>query len=73
MPLRDLNDSKHWRDRAVEMRVLAEDMKDAGAARLMHDLANDYDMLADRAAERARSGFDFSLPSPRSRIPKEHE
>jgi hypothetical protein len=73
MPLRDLNDPKHWRDRATEMRVLAEDMRDADAACLMHDLANDYDKLADRAAERAKSGFDFSAPSPRSQIPKKNE
>lgn len=71
MPLRDLNDAKHWHDRAAEMRVLAEGMKDSNAARLMHDLAKDYDTLADRAAERANSGIDFSTPSPlRRQIPK---
>jgi hypothetical protein len=71
MPLRDLNDSKHWRDRAAEMRVLAEEMRDADAACLMHDLANDYDKLADRAAERAKSDFDFSPQPPKPNSKRE--
>ena len=70
MPLRDLNDAKHWQDRATEMRALAENMRDSNAVRLLHDLANDYDVLADRAAERANTGLNFSLPSPRRPIPK---
>lgn len=62
-PLRGgLNDAKHWRDRAAEMRVLAEDMGDARTATLMNDLANDYDKLAQRAEERAKT--DRRAPSP---------
>lgn len=65
MPVRDLNDAKHWRDRAAEMRALAEGMSNAQAARLMFNLANDYDKLAERAEERAKSGDPFpSKPSP---------
>ena len=42
-----INDPKYWRDRAAEMRALAETMKE-----IMHHLADDYDKLADRAARR---------------------
>jgi hypothetical protein len=74
MPLRDLNDAKHWHGRTAEMRVLAEGMMDSNATRLMHDLGNDYDKLAYRDEERAKSGFDFSFPSPlRSQVSKEYE
>ena len=68
VPLRDLNDVKHWRDRATEMRALAEDMGDANATRLMLDLANDYEKLADRAAERAKViEVNTYTPSPLGR------
>jgi len=45
-------DSKHWRDRATEMRALADGMKSTRPAQLLNDLANDYDKLADRAEVR---------------------
>jgi len=61
--LQGLNDAKHWRDRAAEMRVLSCDMKDFEARTLMLKLANDYDQLADRAEDRAAR--DASTPSPR--------
>ena len=72
MPLRDLNDAKHWRDRAAEMRALAEGTKDSDAARTVINLANVYDKLAAQAEARAKSGFDFfSVPSPlRIRVSK---
>jgi hypothetical protein len=57
-----LNDAKHWRDRADEMRALADTMTDACSATLMTDLARDYDKLADRAEERAK--HDIQGPSP---------
>jgi hypothetical protein len=44
------------------MRALAEDIGDLNAARLLHDLANDYDELADRAEERSKS--PVPAPSP---------
>jgi hypothetical protein len=43
-----------WRDHAAEMSALAEDMGNANATRLMFDLANVYEKLADR---------DLMLPS----------
>ena len=65
MALQGLNDSKHWRERAAEMRVLSDGMNDQEAQRLMLKLANDYDKLADRAEDRAAR--DIPGPSP---IPK---
>ena len=53
MTLQGLNDAKHWRDRAAEMRVLSAGMKDFEAQTLMIKLANEYDELADRAEDRA--------------------
>jgi hypothetical protein len=65
MTLQGLNDVKHWRDRAAEMRVLSGDMKDFEARNLMLKLANDYDKLADRAEVRA--AHDVPGPSPTAR------
>jgi hypothetical protein len=45
------NDPKHWRDRA-EMRALADTKKDPETIVIMLRLADDYDKLADRAAQR---------------------
>jgi hypothetical protein len=41
------NDSKHWRDRAAQIRGIAIKMQGTEAAILMGDLANDYDKFAD--------------------------
>jgi hypothetical protein len=53
MPSHFTNDAKHWRDRAAEMRVLAEEMNDIDARAMMLKLASDYDKLGDRAEARA--------------------
>jgi hypothetical protein len=65
MALQGINDAKHWRDRAAEIRVLSDEIKDWEAQRMMLKLANDYDKLADRAEDRAAR--DMPGPSP---IPK---
>jgi hypothetical protein len=67
MALQGINDAKHWRDRAAEMRVLSGEMKDAEAQSMMLKLANDYDKLANRAEDRAK----HDIPSRPSPIPKE--
>jgi hypothetical protein len=56
MPASHVNDSKHWRDRAAQMRALSEMMKDIDAATIMLRLADDYDILADRADARSNGG-----------------
>jgi hypothetical protein len=60
MPSSHINDSKHWRDRAAQMRALSEMMKDINAAAIMLLLADDYDVIADRAAARISGGGPFT-------------
>jgi len=48
-----INDPGHWRKRAGEMRALAADVKEDDAKAIMVRLADDYDKLAARAAQRA--------------------
>ena len=47
-------DPKHWRDRAEEARLLAYDMKDAQSREAMLRIAKDYELLAERAQQRAK-------------------
>ena len=44
-----LNDLRHWRDRAEEARLLAEDMHDPESKAAMQRIAMDYERLAERA------------------------
>ena len=66
MAHQSINDAKHWRDRASEMRVLSDEIKDPQAQRMMLKLPNDYEKLADRAENRAARD---TAPGP-SPIPK---
>ena len=50
------NNSKHWRDRAAEMRAISESITDPETVAIMLRLANDYDLLADRADIRSNGG-----------------
>ena len=67
MTLQGLNDAKHWRDRAAEMRVLSAEMRNFEAQTLMATLANDYDKLADRAEDRAARDLRGPSPTPKAR------
>jgi len=48
-----ISKSKHWLDRAAEMRTIAASMAEDGIKASMLGLANNYDKLAARAITRA--------------------
>jgi hypothetical protein len=52
MPLVLQNSEKYWRERAEELRRLAERLRDPWAKEQMLQIAHTYDQLAQRAAER---------------------
>ena len=52
----DLDDPHHWYARAEESRVLAEQMVDTQARRIMFGIAKSYELIPRRADERLRSG-----------------
>ena len=47
-----LNDPEHWRQRAEESRVLAQQMSDETSKKMMLKIADDYEKLAARAVAR---------------------
>jgi hypothetical protein len=49
-----INDPKHWRGRAEEARVHAEEISDPEARKTMLQIAEDYEKLAKRAEQRLR-------------------
>ena len=67
MTLSHVNDVKHYRDRATEMRVLAAMMEGPDTRGIMIRLAEDYDKLAEHAAQRSNGEVPPSAWSPRPR------
>jgi len=55
MPTSFINDPEHWRQRANDMRTLANSAKDARSKAAMLQIAAEYDGLAEMAEERSRS------------------
>jgi len=55
-----LNDPAHWREHAEEARTRADQMSDPQCKSAMLRIANDYELLADRDADRASGGFPKS-------------
>ena len=47
-----LEDAEHWWCRAEETRTIAEIMTDPEARRIMFDIAEGYDRLAERVVDR---------------------
>jgi hypothetical protein len=50
------NDPAHWQQRAEEARALAEQMSDETSRKMMLRIADDYELLAVRAAIRSAPG-----------------
>jgi hypothetical protein len=54
MSLALLTNPQYWRDRAEEVRVIAERMRDSENKRMMQNIVIGYELLAERAEERLR-------------------
>jgi hypothetical protein len=53
MPIgQHFNDADHWRKRAEESRMLAEQMSDVTCKQMLLRIADDYEILAVRALQR---------------------
>jgi hypothetical protein len=50
------NDPGYWRDRAEELRAIAADLKEDSAREAILKCAEDYDVLAQRAERRLKTG-----------------
>jgi hypothetical protein len=50
-----IDDAEHWWSRAEETRTVADLLNDAESRRIMLEIAEGYDRLAERAAERVKS------------------
>ena len=60
MPPTLFDNPKHWRERASEARAIADQVNEPEAKRMMLEIAQTYEQLAERAEARA------ARPSPKS-------
>jgi hypothetical protein len=58
MSLPVIDDPKHWRIRADEARLMAESSADEVSKQIMLEVADSYERLAKRAAERVFHSAD---------------
>jgi ribosomal protein S17E len=59
------DDPQHWRDRAEEVRLIAEDMNHGESKATMFRIADEYDRLRRKAEERAKRSLEQSTISSR--------
>ena len=57
-----LSDASHWHRRATEMRALADDMADSESKRVILEIADGYDRLAQRADVREHAVTMMKTP-----------
>ena len=62
------DDARQWRDRAEEMRLVAEGMRNEQNRKLALRIAADYDRLAMHAERRARRSLQRRAQAPFPRI-----
>ena len=58
-----VDDPKHWRKRAEEIRSLADEMRDEISKQMMLQIAADCERLAKRAEERAKLQPQLKQPT----------
>lgn len=54
MTAADIDDFKHWRERAAKLRFVAQSLDDPHARASLLAIAEDYEKLAARAEERSK-------------------
>jgi hypothetical protein len=62
MAAEDIDDFKHWRERAAKLRLVAESLTDAHSRASLLAIAEDYEKLAARAEERSKRGTPTDSP-----------
>jgi hypothetical protein len=50
----DIDDFKHWRERAAKLRLVAESLNDPHSRASLLAIADDYEKLASRAEHRSK-------------------